>query len=280
MNKVIKNILKILLIGFATTIIRIIGQLSIPAGEQTVLAPSIFAQNGTMPLVFTVYGIFAYSLIAALFLLIRDRMAGNRILQGLKYGLVCCAVWIVYLLEPLPHVAALDRITYPIADSVALIIMGLMLGWLFGKSKRSAGWQKTAFPVLPVLTVTVCFFAGRMIQYLIFDTYSSFDEKTLETVLWCLLTGIAISCVMVWLNLHISNGNRIKRAMILGCLLFGVDLILFNFFMPLVFSADIPDLILRTFVDILTATLGCLVFSDTRDLDKSAGNLFTYGQVS
>ena len=280
MNKVIKNILKILLIGFATTIIRIIGQLSIPAGEQTVLAPSIFAQNGTMPLVFTVYGIFAYSLIAALFLVIRSRMGGNRILQGLKYGLVCCAVWIVYLLEPLPHVAALDRITYPIADSVALIIMGLMLGWLFGKSKRSADWQKTAFPVLPVLTVTVCFFAGRMIQYLIFDTYSSFDEKTLETVLWCLLTGIAISCVMVWLNLHISNGNRIKRAMILGCLLFGVDLILFNFFMPLVFSADIPDLILRTFVDILTATLGCLVFSDTRDLDKSAGNLFTYGQVS
>lgn len=276
MNKVIKNILKILLIGFATTIIRIIGQLSIPAGEQTVLAPSIFAQNGTMPLVFTVYGIFAYSLIAALFLLIRDRMVGNRILQGLKYGLVCCAVWIVYLLEPLPHVAALDRITYPIADSVALIIMGLMLGWLFGKSKCSAGWQKTAFPVLPVLTVTVCFFAGRMIQYLIFDTYSSFDEKTLETVLWCLLTGIAISCVMVWLNLHISNGNRIKRAMILGCLLFGMDLILFNFFMPLVFSTDIPDLVLRTFVDILTVTLGCLVFSDTHDLDKSPGNLFTY----
>ena len=280
MNKVIKNILKILLIGFATTIIRIIGQLSIPAGEQTVLAPSIFAQNGTMPLVFTVYGIFAYSLIAALFLLIRDRMVGNRILQGLKYGLVCCAVWIVYLLEPLPHVAALDRITYPIADSVALIIMGLMLGWLFGKSKCSAGWQKTAFPVLPVLTVNVCFFAGRMVQYLIFDTYSSFDEKTLETVLWCLLTGIAISCVMVWLNLHISNGNRIKRAIILGCLLFGVDLILFNFFMPLVFSADIPDLILRTFVDILTVTLGCLVFSDTHDLDKSPGNLFTYRQVS
>lgn len=269
MNKAVKNILKILLIGFATTIIRIIGQLSIPAGEQTVLAPSIFAQNGTMPLVFTVYGIFAYSLIAALFLVIRSRMGGNRILQGLKYGLACCAVWIVYLLEPLPHVAALDRITYPIADSVALIIMGLMLGWLLGKSKCSAGWQKTAFPIPPVLTVTACFFAGRMIQYLIFDIYSSFDEKTLETVLWCLLTGIAISCVMAWLNLHISNGNRIRRAMILGCLLFGVDLILFNFFMPLVFSADIPDLILRTLVDILTVTLGCLVFSDTRSLDRS-----------
>lgn len=265
MNKTIKNILKILLVGIAATIVRIIGQLSIPAGEQTVLAPSVFARNGTMPLTFTVYGIFAYSLIASLFLLIRNRLGGNRILQGLKYSLSCCVVWIVYLLEPLPHVAVIDRITYPAADSLALIVMGLLLGWLFGKSECSVSPQKTAFSVLPSLTVTACFFAGRMIQYLIFDIYSSFDEKPLETVVWCLLTGTAISCVTAWLNLHISNGNRAKRAMILGCLLFGVDLILFNFFMPLVFDADIPDLILRTLIDILTVTLGCLAFSNRRN---------------
>ena len=87
----------------------------------------------------------------------------------------------------------------------------------------------------------------------------------METVLWCLLTGLAISCVMSWLNLYISNGNRVKRAMILGCLLFGVDLILFNFFMPLVFDADISDLILRSLIDILAVTLGCLSFSNKRN---------------
>lgn len=156
MNKTIKNILKIFLVGLATTVVRIIGQLSIPAGEQTVLAPSIFAQNGTMPLVFTVYGVFAYSLIAALFLLIRTRIGGNRILQGLKYGLSCCVVWIVYLLEPLPHVAPLDRITYPIADSLALIVMGLLLGRLFGNPAQQADKKNLPFPILPVLTVTAC----------------------------------------------------------------------------------------------------------------------------
>lgn len=221
-----------------------------------------------MPLAFTAYGIFAYSLIASLFLLVRNRLGRNRILQGLKYGLSCCAVWVVYLLEPLPHVAVIDRITYPAADSLALIVMGLLLGWLLGKPKYLAGLQKTAFPILPVLTVTACFFAGRMIQYLIFGIYSSFDEKPLETVLWCLLTGITISCASAWLSLHISNGNRVKRAMVLGCLLFGVDLILFNFFMPLVFDADIPDLILRSFIDILAVTLGCLSFSNKRDVGE------------
>lgn len=183
MNKTIKNILKIFLVGLATTVVRIIGQLSIPAGKQTVLAPSIFAQNGTMPLAFTVYGVFAYSLIAALFLLIRTRMSGNRILQGLKYGLSCCVVWIVYLLEPLPHVAPLDRITYPIADSLALIVMGLLLGRLFGNPAQQADKANLPFSGLPALAVTGCFLAGRMIQYFVFDVYSSFDEKPLETVL-------------------------------------------------------------------------------------------------
>ena len=83
MNNTVKNILRILLIGLAATAVRIIGQLSIPeSSEQTILAPSIFAKNGTMPLAFAVYGIFAYSVIACMFLIIRNQLGGNRILQS------------------------------------------------------------------------------------------------------------------------------------------------------------------------------------------------------
>ena len=78
------------------------------------------------------------STIAALFLIKRKQMREPRILQGLKYGISCCVVWTVYLLEPLPHVAPIDRITYPIADSLALIAMGLLLGLLFGLSGQSS----------------------------------------------------------------------------------------------------------------------------------------------
>lgn len=84
MNRAVKNILKFFQLGVPQPLSGIIVRLSIQAGEQTILSPGVFAQNGTMPLPFTVYGIFAYFLIASLFLLIRNRLSGNRVLQGLK----------------------------------------------------------------------------------------------------------------------------------------------------------------------------------------------------
>ncbi|MDD2523085.1 MAG: hypothetical protein PHW11_09765 [Anaerolineaceae bacterium] len=56
-GELLKNTLKIILIGIITTISRIIGQFLIPAGEQSILEPSAFAISGTMPLAFTIYGI-------------------------------------------------------------------------------------------------------------------------------------------------------------------------------------------------------------------------------
>lgn len=55
--------IKLVLIGLITTILRAMLQALIPAGQRTILAPSIFVNNGTMPLVFMVYGAFAYTII-------------------------------------------------------------------------------------------------------------------------------------------------------------------------------------------------------------------------
>lgn len=109
---------RLLAIGTVTTLARIVLQLLIPPGEQAVLEPSVFVMEGTMPVVFTVYGIFVYTALAALFLIIAPRMDGSAVSQGLRFGTALSLLWIVYLLEPLPHAAPLDRITYPVADSL------------------------------------------------------------------------------------------------------------------------------------------------------------------
>ncbi|WP_106449255.1 hypothetical protein [Trichococcus alkaliphilus] len=257
-----KCILKILFVGVMTTFSRIIGQLLIPPGEQSVLPPSVFVINGTMPIAFSVYGVIAYSLIAAMFLLVYNQLSGSRVVQGLKFSVACSLIWIVYLLEPLPHAAPLDRITYPLADTFSLLVMGALVGVMLGRNEAKKNSKVPWNSSLPaIVAITVLFIIGRLIQYYVLDIYSSFAEKTLETIIWCAVTGLTTACVLAWFNKYVQQRNRTTNALIVGGMLFGLNLFLFNFFMPLVFDADMIDLLLRTFVDIAAVTVGCLFFS-------------------
>ena len=128
------------MICLLTTIVRIIGQLFIPVGTQDVLKPSVYVNNGTMPMAFTIYGILVYTIIVFMFLLVKDKISGDRAMRGLKYSVSCCLVWVVYLLEPLPHVAFMDKFTYPIADSIALLVLGSLSGLLLCENGKSINY--------------------------------------------------------------------------------------------------------------------------------------------
>lgn len=256
-----RSFLKVLLVGILTALTRALGQMLIPDGAQTVLQPAVFTKNGTMPIAFMIYGVFAYSIIGALYLLIENKLSGHRIIKGLKYGLSCCAVWVAYLLEPLPHVGPMDKIAYPLADSMALIVMGLLLGLLLSKSapkeiKETQGLSKSW---LDVFCIAACFINGRIAQYFILNTYSSFNTAATPAILWTLLTGAVIAAVVLWLGKYLNEQNRAIKALLSGGVLFGANLLLFNFFMPLVFNTDILDLILRTAIDIGAVTAGLLL---------------------
>lgn len=257
-----KTFTKVIFVGILTTCFRVIVQLLIPAGTpQTVLQPSIFATNGTLPIAFTMYGIFTYSILSMMYLLIRDNLSGYKLVKGLKYGIACSIMWTSYLLEPLPHVISLlDKVTYPIADSAALIVMGLLLGVFLSKNTPSKACDKRPSRMpYDVLLISSFFVVGRFIQYGYFKIYSSFEIEMVQTLLWVVLAGIAISFVVLWFDRFLPTQNKWKKALLTGLVLFGVDLFLFNFFAPLVLSADIPDLIIRTVVDTIAITVGLLI---------------------
>lgn len=144
MNSAVKNILKIFAVGLAATVVRIIGQLSIPSGEQTVLPPSVFAKNGTMPLAFTVYGVFAYSLIASLFLLIRGRMSGSGFAGAEIWPFLLRCVDLVSFGAPAPC-GGYGSVTYPLADSLALVVRACCL-WAVGGSRASGPPEESTIP--------------------------------------------------------------------------------------------------------------------------------------
>ena len=253
------KIVKLVLIGFTTTLLRAMLQAIIPEGQKTVLEPSMFVNNGSMPFVFMIYGTIAYGIIAAIFLVLHENMSGNRIMKGLKFGILYSLLWIAYLFEPLPHVAMIDRITYSIADSIALLVMGVLLGKFIAISSPIRKCGTTKHSLFNIGLVTTLFLVGRIIQYTIFNTYSSFIKSPIPSLAWVIGTGIVIGLVFDYINPLIDNKNIVAKSFVFGGITFGINLFAFNFFMPIVFSVGISDLFIRTILDIIFVTIGACI---------------------
>jgi hypothetical protein len=249
-------LVKLALIGFITTVLRAIMQLLIPAGEQSILAPSVFVNNGSMPVAFMVYGTIAYTTIAAIFLILYKNMSGNRIIKGLKFGISFSLLWSLYLVEPLAHAATIDKIIYPIVDSAALIVMGLLLGRFISTASPNEKYKFTKNSLLNISLITSLFFIGRMMEYTFFNIYATFNNSPLASIIWVIGTGAVIGLIFDYLNASINSKSILGKSFIFGIVVFGVNLFAFNFFMPIVFKADILDLLIRTIMDIIFVFIG------------------------
>lgn len=255
-----KTFLKILGIGAVATICRLVFQLLIPDAAQTVLPPSSFMENGTLPLAFSIYAIFVYSVLAALFLLVRQGIAGTGVVQGLKYAFALCVLWAVYLFEPLPHATSImkDSVAYVLADGIALLIMGLMAGWLLPGKDAMATKDRTprVSALIGIVAPMIVFVAGRLLLYTVFDIYSSFDQRIPATISWCVAAGVVASGVTLWLADRASVLGKFCQPFVVGLMIYAVNLVLFNGFLLLVFDFSKLDLVLRTGIDIIALSLG------------------------
>ena len=261
---------KILIIGLVTTIFRIGCQLLLPASDQTILKPSIFVTSQTLPIAFSILAVISYSIFAYLFVLMIDKKDGvskNR--PGLKYSFALCFLWSTYLFEPLPHATSIlqDSVAYAVIDSLALLLMGLGLDFFFRKEaspKMLIERKPTNISLINIIVPTLLF----LCLYTIFGVYSYFEERSVLTILWCLVTGAISSGVVLYLTNFAHTNKTSRNPLFFGTLVYAINLIFFNGFMLLVFDFNPIDLSLRTFVDILAISSGLLLFDTLRRKSK------------
>ncbi len=241
-----------------------------PAGNDNQFPRSAISQAGLIPVAFTLFGLLTYGLLAIVFILIQSRLPGTRKMKGLMFGFLFGGMCIVYLLEPLPHIDGLpliDVLSYPAADSITLILEGLLLGRFIATDSRGNGTMRISSSVL--IIVPTIFMIGRLLNYNTFQIYSSYATRPFATMIWAAATGIWIGIMYYSLRPAITVKSPLAKAAYFGLIVFGIDYLMFNLFIPLVFEYQIwpigaflsyADLFLRATVDIIFVAVGVYIY--------------------
>jgi len=254
-----KQVVNLLIITLIVVIFRMVLQAFIPSSEVSALPPSIFVKAGLLPLVFTLFGMITYGALAVVFFLIQDNLPGTRVQKGVVFGIAFSLLWFVFLFEPVPYVfdqSLMEFLSYPFVDGAVLLMLGLLLGRFIGTDNLVVKKVRLSYKVVIVTVVTLFFSIPRYINYCFFNEYSSFDTKPLITMGWTVAGGISIGIVYLLLRPGITVKSKLLKSLYFGIVVIGIDLILFNCFIPLVFDQSVWGSISRAMKDIIPITAG------------------------
>ncbi len=255
---------KILIISFITTFCRILLQVFIPSGNGLILPESEIVKAGLLPVAFSLYAFFGYTLLILVFVLLQNNLLGNKLQKGFIFGILFAGMWVVYLFEPtgLPSNSSLiELLYYPIADGIALVLLGLLSGYFLGiDSDQEFKITLNISKFFIFLIITLVFIVGRFFSYEIIKIQSDYDRSPFTSLVWALTTGLWFSLMYLSLLGKTENRSPLFKAFLFSFIVIGIDLFIFNFFIPLVFKTDLIDLLIRGAVDIFSLFIGALAY--------------------
>ena len=272
-NLSISKASKILSISFITTFLRIILQAFIPSSNGLILPESGIVKAGLLPIAFTMYAFIGYTLLVLVFVLIQDYLIGTKIQKGFLFGVLFAGMWVVYLFEPtgIPSNASfVDLLYYPIADGIAIILLGLLSGYYLAfDSIKALNITLNTVQLYIIVIIPLIFALGRLFAYKIVNIQSDFYKSPYFTLLWSLTTGLWFAVMYIGLMENIEKNSPLIKALFFSFILIGIDLFIFNFFIPLVFDINLVDLIMRGALDIFSLFIGSLLYEFIRrNLEK------------
>lgn len=234
-----------------------------PSSNIHPLPPSEIVKSGLIPIGFMLFGFLTFGLLALVFVQIQERLPWTRMKKGVIFGLLFGIMWAVYLLEPVPHIEGLplsEALAYPLVDCITIVSLGVLLGMFTGTDFKGNEKVRIGSSYAALLAIPIFFIAGRMLSYNGFHIYSSFATRPSDTILWAAATGLWIGIMYLLLKPGIPDKSPFLKAIYFSVVIYGLDYLLFNLFMPLVFDFQIwpigsllsyADLFVRASMDIM-----------------------------
>ncbi len=222
--------------------------------------PSIFATILGTEITASLWALFAFSVVAIVFLHIRDVIPGEGVRKGLRYGIAIALLWTMGMLEGVPlfgH-SFINEFVVGLSDAIPVFLLGVLLSLLQPGEKTETASVKFSLgkKMQAVLILAGLFLVGRYIAYASGMIRSGIQDMPLQTFVWTLMMGISIGASYVLVGAKLQGSSLKQRAMRFGFLIFGMNWAVFLVFMPLLFSGYIADVLVRIILDAALVAFG------------------------
>ena len=253
---------KIIVISIVTVIlsaiIAIIAHAILPAEVNVDEFDSIFVKALGFPVVATLYFLilFTHCTITVRYFGKKSPMSGNQI--GLRYGLSFALIYLIGMQEIVVDASpfsvwGIDFVQYQIfmglGDAIPVFILCMIIGHFTVKNIiKNTHKSNLLNNMATICFITLSIFIIRIIGYKTGIIYSNYNEYPLPCSIWTILFGATLGFIFVFLKPVYMNMKLYNLK--ITVLTIGVNWIIFNSFIGLIFKGVMPQMILRSVIDI------------------------------
>jgi hypothetical protein len=213
-----------------------------------------------LPLSATLYLLIAFGVLASLFY--RNQLCSPTVpfVAGARFGVAIALLYIWGILETsaITGSPVLAEFLGSLADAFPILGLGLLLGRFAAPKNAPPRAQSVKKPpmvpffrgtVLPVGLIFAAFLAGRYFAYVVVGITSGYQSRPLPTLVWTLGMGLWIGIMYLLFSPNAVSRSPLKKALWFGLCLFGINWLIFNLFMGVIFTVSFSDLVLRCLID-------------------------------
>jgi hypothetical protein len=230
------------------------------------------------PVVASSYFIILYLhiLIVLLYFGLQSSMDTRKI--GLRFGTAFALIYLLGMQEVIVESSpfsgwGFEFVAYQffmgLGDAIPVFILCIVItAFIFGKKKNKVSYKQQfdKYKLLGVIVIAFAFFCERTIGYIVGYIDSDIEKYPIPVLIWTALFGIVYGIAFILLRPIYYNKSTFTSSLNISVFTLGINWIVFNSFIGMIFSGTILQMLLRSGIDVAVIFITTIIFCNTTSL--------------